>query len=260
MSNTVRNVISIIVASIAAAGIAVVVAMSFITISPSAYGKFVDAAGMQVSGRLLDYDAVSIYYAGERLPVSTTGALQGNGSGSGKYTIDDIFEKMNFSLFSTAILFNYDYDVSFYENSRIRENEMTAGELRTTLDAFKGPKENGYLFEVSNKSLQTMVVSDYWGRSEKISFDTVVFKIDSVKVSDWPQSVEAYAYVSDSLYSSSDMPGENANSSIYYRLKFSAKTSDLVSTLDSVYDIDSAADLNKEAEEPSGEGDDQEID
>ncbi len=253
MSNTVRNIIAIAVGAVAAAGIIAVIAMAVITVSPASYGKYVDASGAEVEGKFFDYDAVDIYYAGERLPVTASGELQGAGAESGKHTVGDVLDRMNFSLFSTAIVFNYDYGVTFYDNSRIRNNELSAGELRTVIEGYKSAETWGYVFEISNRSVQTLKVTDAWGRSAELDFDTVVFCVEPASASDWPVSIECYAFVRGALYSTSDMPGENADSYRYYRLRFSGKTSDLVSLLDGIYDIDSSADPAEKAKDETAE-------
>lgn len=253
MSNSVKNIITILIAALALAGIATVIVMASITIEPAMYGKYLDASGEVTTGSFMDYDAVNIYYWGERLPVAMDNSLQGEGKDSGKYTISDVLGKLNFSLFSTAIQFNYNFGVSFYDDSKISNNQMSASKLKSVIEEYKSVETNGYVFEISNKSVQNLELSDFWGRKTVIQFDTIVFNVTASSASDWPSSIEAYIFVNENLYSTSDMPGENASSYKYYRIKFYGKTAELISTLDGIYDIDSSL-VYTPPETPSEEG------
>ena len=221
MSMKTKNIIAIVIGAVAALAIVAVIILACITIRPA---DFAD-------GWMRDYEAVEIYRNGTRMNgVNTDGKLVGDGVNSGKYSYDDIFGALDFSLFSACLQFNYDFGLRL-SGDTLSSSKITSGELRTTVDGFTSENENGYAFIIRLKDEKTITLTDKSGKTATQTFDTVVFSLS--EDSDWARDLDAYVFNYNDLYIASDAPGVNTVE--YYKVKFGARTAAAIDMLDLTY-------------------------
>lgn len=239
MSIKVRNIIAISVAAVAVAAVVTVIVLASITVKPLNYGGSSNADGW-----LSGYKSVDIYYGGQRLSgANKDGKLTGNGDDSGKYGYSDVFDTMNFSLFSACLQFNYDFGLRLADKSYLKNNEMTLTDIKTEISKLTDGTSSSYSFVIRLGETRTLDLKDNDGRQASTGrdadgkyvlpvYDTVIFTV--TEDSDWARQLTAYAYLQADIDRITTEPGDFTDT--YYRLSFGAKTSSLINMLDDIYD------------------------
>lgn len=240
MSDKSRNLIAIIVGTIAVVIVVAVIVLASIRITPFNYknGNDEDWIG--------SYDKVDMYYGGSLLSgENEDGKITGNGDKSGVYSYGELFDMMGFSSFTACLQVNYNYGLTLEDETNVKNNAITVKDLKTVITAATGSDSEGYTFIISLSDTKTLKLKDnrgvYVGEQNTDGsyvypeYDTVMFHIS--ERSDWVTSVTAYAYMNSDITQESDSVG--ADTKVYYKLKFGCRTHELMETLDAIYGIES---------------------
>lgn len=248
MSDKSRNLIAIIVGTIAVVIIVALIVLASVRVTPFNYKNGSNESWIG------DYDKVVVYYDGNQLSgADDAGYINGKGEQSGKYTYNELFDMLGFSAFTGCIQFNYNYGLTLSDESDVRKNEITVKDLKSTISSETSAEAEGYTFIISLSETKTLKLKDSKGAETgelqadgsyvNTQYDTVMFRIS--ERDNWITSITAYAYMSSDLNMESDAVG--AETKAYYKLKFGCRTMEIMETLDDIHGIDS----NPESEETS---------
>lgn len=223
MSIKTKNIITIVIAAVALVAVIVVTTLAAVTVNPTTYAD----------NWLKDYASVEIYYGGQAMnaAVDENGKLLGNGDAQGEYSVADVFDSMNFSLFSACIQFNYDFGLSFEDASKASNNEITVEQLKERVRNVTAGSDRHYSFIVTLPQARELSVRDNGGTEVVQTYDTVLFTV--TEDSDWARNLSACVFLQDDLNRVSTQPGDGTK--VYYKLKFGARTSTAIDILDLVY-------------------------
>ena len=245
-----RNIIAITLGAVAVIAVAAVVTLACITVRPTSY-----------AGGWLEREAVKnieIYHSSVEGSLihsgGTDSVLVGNGElASEGYTADDLMSAMDFQLISACLQFNYSFGLSLADEEHVKNNEVTGEEIKTAYNELTTGVKLGYSFVITLNETRTLELTDDHDRKCTQEYNAVMFTVN--EYSDWVRNIEAYAFVIDAP--DSDVPGEDAASQTYYKLKFGMRTAEMLDILEGVYGYDP---FPEEAEEEEDTEDDTEDD